>query len=157
MYKRQLLDLYGNTSKRSTVASVIEPVKDFLSTYQADHRVEGTKEMVDLMKQMINALDGHASLLVSIAHKDLTPWNCYVNKNALAIYDWELAQDNTPVLFDVFHFIFQAGILVKRQSFSEIQEELDKLLSSLSLKRYIAYNKIDVALHVKLYLSLIHI
>jgi len=66
------------------------------------------------------------NISTSIAHGDFTPWNMYLSKEKLHLYDWELS-GRMPLLFDAFHFIFQAGILVERTNFETIQERINQL------------------------------
>ncbi len=62
---------------------------------------------------------------LNYAHGDFTPWNCYINKGKVAIYDLELAQNNMPLGFDAFHFVVQKGILVERKSWIRILKEIE--------------------------------
>lgn len=63
---------------------------------------------------------------VSLSHGDFTPWNLYLCRRAIHLYDWELAK-TLPWLYDAFHFIFQTGILLRRETLNSIIGELNHL------------------------------
>ncbi|GAB4253178.1 MAG: hypothetical protein Kow0027_18330 [Saprospiraceae bacterium] len=65
-------------------------------------------------------------LPIGLAHADFTPWNLYLSDRKVHLYDWELAEP-LPLLYDAFHFIFQTGILLRRQSFAELWEGIESL------------------------------
>ncbi|MFK7947230.1 MAG: hypothetical protein AB8G11_06565 [Saprospiraceae bacterium] len=103
-----------NDLKIETVTALYKGLKTFQSTI--DHRDFGTSES--------------QKITVGLAHYDFTPWNMYVTKSRLHIYDWELSQTDLPLLYDAFHFIFQSSILIKRSSFEEIQQQVNQLKNS---------------------------
>ena len=87
------------------------------------------------------------------AHGDFTPWNMFhANKGSkLHLFDWELSE-RLPALYDLFHFIFQTGILVKRQSFLEIKSTIDEILKRPKLQEFIRENSLDVEQAYQFYL-----
>lgn len=99
---------------------------------------------------------------VSTAHGDFTPWNTYLKHDQLAIYDWELAQKNIPVAYDVFHFIIQQEILVNHQSWKDIKAKIKKMISSDEFQivfdeikdNWEAYLKYYLFLHIVKYLDI---
>lgn len=46
-------------------------------------------------------------------HWDFTPWNMFVEKENLFVFDWEYAQKSFPPFIDYFHFFTQDCILNK--------------------------------------------
>ena len=75
---------------------------------------------------LVDQFDGVDALPMAITHGDLTPWNSYLSKEKLHVYDWELAE-RLPLLYDAFHFTFQTSILVERLPFTAIQTKLNNL------------------------------
>jgi Phosphotransferase enzyme family len=65
-------------------------------------------------------MDPEKKIPSTLAHGDFTPWNMYLSNGKLHVYDWELSE-RLPLLYDAFHFIFQSGVLVKRQPYNGIQ------------------------------------
>jgi thymidylate kinase len=94
------------------------------------------------------------------AHRDFTPWNCYIHQDKIALYDFELAQDRMPFAFDAFHFVMQQGILVDRTPWKDLQPKMraafdllceetqtDKSFFDSCLKAYLFVN-ISYYLHI---------
>jgi Phosphotransferase enzyme family len=65
-------------------------------------------------------IDPKKEVPTALAHGDFTPWNMYLGNGQLHVYDWELSE-RLPLLYDAFHFVFQSGVLVKRQPYKDIQ------------------------------------
>jgi thymidylate kinase len=73
----------------------------------------------------------------------------YVHDDQLAIYDWELSQQNTPIGFDAFHFIIQSEILQARKPWIEIHKTITK---DLTANIYPDWNTDKVNTYLNLYL-----
>jgi len=82
------------------------------------------KAMKRKLQWLINSLDEQKKIETVTAHGDFTPWNCFVAKNKLAIYDLEMVQEQMPLGYDALHFVIQTGILVNRDSWKVICEEI---------------------------------
>ncbi len=92
---------------------------------------------------------GSNKLYTSTAHGDFTPWNTFYKENSLAIYDWELARQQIPAAYDVFHFVIQKGILTDHHPWKVIKAELKSafdlfatesgLLKSSDFETYLKY------------------
>jgi hypothetical protein len=109
-----------------------------LSTYpkpQNDLEIETVNGLIDGLQLWLNQLDESQKIAVGMAHYDFAPWNMYWTKTRLHVYDWELSKPDLPLLYDAFHFIFQASILVKRSTFAEIQGQIETLKSSELTKK----------------------
>lgn len=85
-------------------------------------------------------------------HGDFTPWNMYETQNAISLYDWEMSKTNMPLLFDLFHYVIQKGVLIQHYNSSQIEHILKEVLNQPEVKQLIELHKIDVDLHLKLYL-----
>ncbi len=86
------------------------------------------------------------------AHGDFTPWNTYLQRGRLFIYDWELFHIDAPVLFDYFHFVLQNAILIKHWQPGRILRHLKDQRKSGLLRRLLGGIKLDVNTHFNLYL-----
>ena len=64
-------------------------------------------------------------------HADFTPWNMFVEKNQLFVFDFEYAKYSFPPYMDRLHFILQILILEKKYSTNEMIEYLDKITERL--------------------------
>ena len=65
---------------------------------------------------------------VAIAHGDFTPWNMYRTDSTVHLFDWELSQDEMPLLYDLFHFVFQSEIMIKHSDYTVIYREIVKVM-----------------------------
>ncbi len=104
------------------------------------------------LKQLTDSIGGNDVVSLANAHGDFTPWNMKFNSTGLFLIDWELYAENRPALYDVFHFVYQDSILVKRSSFTDIRLEIDRYFASNEWREYLNENEIDVRLCEKLYL-----
>ncbi len=125
---------------------------DRLSLLERAANPLGGRPMIQQLRQLADSFSGEDLHLTSLSHGDFTPWNCFVSKDGLQAYDWELSQRDAPVLFDLFHFIFQAGVLLHRSDFESIKTQVDQLLSQPSVQAMVAQYRIDVDLHYRLFL-----
>ena len=92
------------------------------------------------------------NIAVSMAHGDFTPWNCYTKKNDIYLFDWEMAKNTAPVLFDLFHFIVQKGIMVERKSFKQIKSDVMASFDIPAVSWFINKRKINPIEYFKYYL-----
>lgn len=56
----------------------------------------------------------------SVYHADFTPWNMFVEKGKLFVFDWEYARLTYPPQLDRYHFFTQTAIFEKHWRASEI-------------------------------------
>jgi aminoglycoside phosphotransferase (APT) family kinase protein len=88
---------------------------------------------------------------VSLGHGDFTPWNMFVGERRLHVYDWELAGE-APLLSDLFHFVCQTGVLVRREAPGRILRRLERELTRPAIAALVQHYGIDIDLHLRLYL-----
>ncbi len=111
-----------------------------------------TNNILSKLVELKNRINPSQQLAFGICHNDFTPWNTYVCNNKLQVYDWELASKSMPLLFDLFHFIFQNEVLVNRSSIEQINLKIEKTLANKTIKRLVKRNNINVRLNYQLYL-----
>lgn len=64
-------------------------------------------------------------------HSDFTPWNMFVEKNELFVFDFEYAQYSNIPYLDIFHYIFQTMMFEKRSDAASIMNRLRRMKSTL--------------------------
>lgn len=92
-----------------------------LNVHQIHKLANNTLTLIDLIEE------NDEELTIATSHGDFTPWNMYHSKNMLYLFDWELSQKDTPLLFDSIHFIFQSQIMIKHTNYKRILNELKRL------------------------------
>lgn len=146
-HARILIDTPFYKEVRSNIAHIYEAtVKDPSLDKQAIAR------LANGLKVLLQSLNIKSTCEMSFSHGDFTPWNCFMGKDKLHVYDWELAYESMPLLYDFFHFNYQSGILLQRNSFDGIRSNIEKALNSQEGKAIVKIHNIDVGLHHRLYL-----
>lgn len=55
-----------------------------------------------------------------LSHGDFTPWNAYFKNGRLFLYDWEHSSPDSPVGWDLFHFLFQTKLFLENKTAYEL-------------------------------------
>lgn len=87
------------------------------------------------------------------AHGDFTPWNCFVERKKINVYDFELAQHQLPFGYDAIHFVMQQGILVDRLSWKAIKPKVKVAFDLLAAETAEGKVHFEKALKAYLYLN----
>lgn len=69
---------------------------------------------------------------LGICHGDFTPFNIYIGRSSLSVFDWEYAKEESIPFWDLFHFIIQANALRKRFKPSSLLEAIAELTKKLN-------------------------
>lgn len=109
-------------------------------------------EILNNLKRLAVDLSPDEEIPTALAHGDFTSWNMYVSDRFLHVYDWELAKPEMPLLYDLFHFVYQTGILLLKQSYSQIQREIKRTLRLPAAVSLVERFEIDVHRMHQLYL-----
>ena len=104
-------------------------------------RIDSCIENLSLLHKMIG---DESKFSCGFAHGDFTPWNMYINQEKLYIYDWELSKETMPVLFDLFHYIFQSEVMINRSDYAHVKNEIGRVLSLISTKQLIKKFDVDI-------------
>lgn len=115
-------------------------------------RQRGIHGIIEKLIRLNQCIDKQKRIPVAMAHGDFTPWNMYVNQGHVFVYDWEFCKREAPLLFDLFHFVFQSEVMLRNSSYEKIEKEINRALELPAVKTLIAKYKVDVELHYKLYL-----
>ncbi|UTW63938.1 hypothetical protein KFE98_07310 [bacterium SCSIO 12741] len=154
VHSAALVELHVKSSSLSTLGETafFQKAKNRMDRLYPDHRIQHSDLIRQCMIELEASLDEGKLIHTSMAHGDFTPWNLYKASNRLHAFDWELSESKMPALFDLFHFVFQSGVLVQRKSYSEIKKTLNKALKTEPIRRLIETHNLDVDLYFKLYL-----
>lgn len=77
----------------------------------------------EALQKVISSLDG-TMVTYSAFHADFTPWNMFINGNALYVFDWEYGCLSYPPCLDRYHFIVQQAFHVDRLDASQTLQRL---------------------------------
>lgn len=151
---KALKELYKQSSTRESITwtSFHEKLLNNISRLESGSRFESTEYIADCMKRIAGSINRTQLIPLATSHSDFTPWNTYVAEDKLYAYDWELSRKGMPMLYDLFHYVFQAGVLVKHKNYKEIQKDLIKALAHPLAQELVSQYQIDVKLHYQLYL-----
>jgi hypothetical protein len=153
-------EIYGACNKKLRWTEVLR-LLDLPRIYGAIEEYRDQNDSIDTkkvraisrrIKRLADELGTDSYTTVSIAHGDFTPWNMYERKSALVLIDWELGFRNAPLLFDLFHFVFQTGIMMQNASYNSIVKKLVKALEDEKIRELVRTYNIDIRRHYKFYL-----
>ena len=67
-----------------------------------------------VLQSLNNVLDSNYGKMVdySAFHADFTPWNMFIEKDRLYVFDWEYGKMTYPPMLDKYHFFIQQAIHV---------------------------------------------
>jgi thiamine kinase-like enzyme len=157
---KALAELYltNNEKRKIKNTPAWETISNQLCLLDKEHEILNNLDhtvvynIIQKLFALHNSVDTEAEIPVSFAHGDFTPWNMYTDDHRLYVYDWELAGAGMPMLFDLFHFIFQSQVLLFRKDFSAISKSMSEALRNKLAEEIIKRYKINTDLHYKLYL-----
>lgn len=147
--------LYTLQSQSAIAIHTFNKTEIFRSTSELMKFNEGKshKQVPVFMKEKLEILGNDLAqeqFVFTLAHRDFTPWNCYVAGEKIRLYDFELAHPQLPFGFDVFHFVLQQGILVDRLSWKMILPRLKAAFKLISTRLYLEGESFEK--HLKAYL-----
>lgn len=79
--------------------------------------------LIEKLERLANHIGGN-HFRFTWAHRDFTPWNCFITPTHVNLYDFELSHPRIPEGFDVIHFVMQQGILAERLPWKQIKPRL---------------------------------
>jgi len=154
VHLKALEELYDTTASLLKVEWGYHRKKtaQLLLRFKNSAKLKETEDIYPYLDSVIKSITYDQLITVTRSHTDFTPWNSYVSKEKLHIFDWELSKKQRPILFDLFHYIFQSGVLIKHHGLKEITEEIELALSHPICKQIIERYQINILVHYKLYL-----
>lgn len=100
------------------------------------------------LQHLLRQINPQQVVPLAFAHGDFTPWNCWVEPEKLALYDLEFALPEAPLLYDLFHFHVQQGLLVRRATGTDIRQQL----WDQAWEQFPAFTESQLQLALRLYL-----
>ncbi len=154
-----ILELYGKTISRKQLREISawKTIKKGLPILTENPTAinDIPKEKLQLISEHISNLshtfESNDNYVVAFAHGDFTPWNMYFTVSRLYLYDWELSVPDMPVLFDLFHFNFQNGILVERLKYEEIKKGVERCMNEEAVQLFLKAHKINWQKYYRFY------
>ncbi|ARP44333.1 hypothetical protein GTHT12_02837 [Geobacillus thermodenitrificans] len=72
-------------------------------------------------------IDNVNRFVTTYIHGDFAPWNSYLLYNKkLYVFDWEYFSEDGPIFYDLFHYLIQLEILVKKNNYKKIINNITK-------------------------------
>jgi thymidylate kinase len=151
---KALDEIYSSSYEYMALKSlpIVSEIQKNISAINPYKELKHNKNIFRNLQHLLQSLDLNEKVPTGLAHQDFTPWNMYVDDGKLALYDWEMSQENMPLFFDVFHFVFQAKVLIEHENFDHIQDEISRIKQSPLFARMQSKYQVNVELHFKLYL-----
>lgn len=110
------------------------------------------RQLIGKLYEVSQQFDEETNLAIAYSHGDFTPWNMFLGKDRIHLFDWEMAALHRPMLYDLFHFIFQSQVVIKRNNFRKVAEAVDNMRKHPAVRKLIGKYDIDFDLHYQLYL-----
>ena len=109
-------------------------------------------EIKSRLLDLLLTFDEETPIEVGLAHNDFNPWNTFMDRGKLHIYDWEQAKNDYPLLHDFFHFIFQSKVMICHQGYAQIRAEIEGWEQNLWMREFLADFNLNLPLYYRLYL-----
>lgn len=77
------------------------------------------------LDQSIAALSGNETTY-SAFHADFTPWNMFIERDRLFVFDWEYARMSYPPMLDRYHFHVQQSLHVAHHHPRQIMDDMKR-------------------------------
>lgn len=104
------------------------------------------------LADLLHSVEQNTYAYTSVAHGDFTPWNTATVNDAMLAFDWEMAVFGAPLLYDMFHFIYQSEIMIKRNGVKGVEKHIQQLFDSDEFADFAGRFDIDLNLNHRLYL-----
>ena len=106
----------------------------------------------DWQKRLQKGIDVCESLLVDetiplgLCHRDFVPWNTYLQRDRLYVFDWEYATEQGIPFWDIFHFVFFPAILITSRSGERLIDQWQSYRLRQFLAQYAESIGVDLAI-----------
>ncbi len=93
--------------------------------------------LTHLLSENLAEIDLSKKTYACFKHGDFTPWNSYLSKSSLCMFDFEHAEFKGSYFYDVFHFIMQSEVLLGQRNFKDILPKLKEAFHNKRLPKKI--------------------
>lgn len=145
------MDLATRSFSASRRASFLTRVRNRMQAIERGPALPSIPRISAQLQFLFREATTLEKLPIAYSHGDFTPWNLYPSEDRLRVYDWEMA-GYRPALFDCIHFIFQNNVLVERKPYSEIKEQVNKVLGKKPMRVVLDRIGLDPNQILRLYL-----
>lgn len=86
-------------------------------------------DRIKIFKQIDDVVEKYKATMVNYSayHADFTPWNMFVEKGELFVFDWEYAGRSYPKGLDRYHFWMQTSIFEKHWGIEELKRDMSSV------------------------------
>jgi hypothetical protein len=152
VHAKALWSIYANHTKKVVQNEAIIQLISFWNTRTCRAELAPLKAAIIKLHDLLSK--NNSTIVVAYAHADFTPWNMFIDaqKELVYLYDWELAKDETPLLFDAFHFIFQTEIVLNNNDYKQVIQKIDQAQKLHYIQKIINVHSIDYYQYFAIYL-----
>jgi len=141
---------YNELPAKTAVLKAIECLKN--RPPNADNNGIELPSLLLKLEAISKLLHHDSAMCCGMSHGDFTPWNMFIKDDLLYILDWEMSSENFPIFFDLFHYVFQAEILLNRSDYGIIKEKIVLVLMEDFTSRITNSFNVDINQHFIFYL-----
>jgi hypothetical protein len=106
-----------------------------LESYLIELELEEQRKIITESIYKVRQKYENKDVLFGVYHGDFTPWNMYMEKADLFVFDFEYGKSTYPKYLDIFHFFTQVKIHIQNKDADKIYKEYMKKKEFLN--RYI--------------------
>lgn len=148
-----LFEMVNSTLEQSkkSKSKFTSDIQQRLAKIHQGQQLPGQERILSQLSTLLDEVENFETVPFSYAHGDFTPWNMFLGKDRLRVYDWEVA-GTRPVFYDFFHFIFQTGVLIEHISYPQIREKIADVFRKPLAKMVVKELGLNTHQLLKLYL-----
>ena len=132
----------------------LDKVRGYLQHLSTGQRIFLSDDLFLYLEQLLHETMGQKTLSVAMSHGDFVPWNMCGTEQQPGVFDWELADEAYPAMFDAFHFVIQSAILNGNKPFDEVLKALENLRKREDIQVFMKSMGLDFDQQLKQYLLL---
>jgi len=151
-YAKSVINNQSSDTLFGGIRSNLDYIKTVDNKTNEGLKQETVKTMHSDLEKLYQELRSKSNWSTGLCHGDFTSWNMFLSENKIHVYDWEFANQNTPLLYDLFHFVFQTGVLIKRSGYSGIEWEIEQLSKHTVVQEIVQQYAIDFEQYKRYYL-----
>lgn len=104
-------------------------------------------EVINIAQSYVKSIYNGKMVEFSVFHGDFTPWNMYLEKGELCVFDWEYALMTCPPGLDYYHFFTQTQIHNKHHHLTMIWKDYQNIYHRND--DYLCYLLLIISIYIK--------